>query len=156
MYKISLTFGMEYTNDIYGQQFVHPHRQWTVIHKIRWSYGWDKDNATGTIPGCTVMLLYESSLFWISQEEHLLEFTDPEENFSHSVSNICAHPPLHKKKKEENLNDLFYTCYILRDGNCACLVKCVRGLMSNLVICKFRKMYDHAWHRMSLLRPGVI
>ena len=29
------------------------------------------------------------------------------------------------------------------------------GLMSDLVICKFRK-YGHTWHRMSLLRPGVI
>ena len=29
------------------------------------------------------------------------------------------------------------------------------GLMSDLVICKFWK-YGHTWHRMSLLRPGVI
>ena len=31
----------------------------------------------------------------------------------------------------------------------------VCGLMSDLVICKFRKD-GHTWHRMSLLRPGVI
>ena len=30
------------------------------------------------------------------------------------------------------------------------------GLMSDLVICKFRKKYSHTWHWMSLLRPGVI
>ena len=30
------------------------------------------------------------------------------------------------------------------------------GLMSDLLICKFIKTYGHTWHRMSLLRPGVI
>ena len=30
------------------------------------------------------------------------------------------------------------------------------GLMSDLAICKFKKKYGHTWHRMSLLRPGVI
>ena len=29
------------------------------------------------------------------------------------------------------------------------------GMMSDLVMCKFRK-YGHTWHRMSLLRPSVI
>ena len=29
------------------------------------------------------------------------------------------------------------------------------GLMSDLVICKFKK-YGHTWHRKSLLRPGVV
>ena len=28
--------------------------------------------------------------------------------------------------------------------------------MSDLMICTFRKKYGHTWHRMSLLRPGVI
>ena len=30
------------------------------------------------------------------------------------------------------------------------------GLMSDLLICKFIETYGHTWHRMSLLRPGVI
>ena len=30
------------------------------------------------------------------------------------------------------------------------------GLMSDLVLCKFRKRYGHTWHRMSLLGPDVI
>ena len=28
--------------------------------------------------------------------------------------------------------------------------------MSDLVICKHRKEYGHTWHRISLLKPGVI
>ena len=30
------------------------------------------------------------------------------------------------------------------------------SLVSDLVICKQRKEYDHIWHRMSLLRPAVV
>ena len=29
------------------------------------------------------------------------------------------------------------------------------GLVSDLVICKFRKKYGHTWHRISLMRQGV-
>ena len=29
------------------------------------------------------------------------------------------------------------------------------GLMSNLVMCKHRKKYDHTWHPMSLLEPSI-
>ena len=29
------------------------------------------------------------------------------------------------------------------------------SLMSTLMICKYRKEYGHAWHWMSILRPGV-
>ena len=30
------------------------------------------------------------------------------------------------------------------------------GLMSDLMICKFRKKYGHTWHRIPFLRRGVI
>ena len=60
------------------------------------------------------------------------------------LAHTYPHKPLRKESETMNYAITRLTAYLM----------C--GLMSNLVICKFWKKHGHTWHRMSLLRPGVI